>query len=66
VNVARRISTSVRSLGPPVVGFLEDAALIGGACLVAYGVWLMSPPWGFVVGGALLMAGSILKARGTV
>lgn len=46
--------------GPSV---LRDIAGLIGAGLVAYGAWLLAPAAGFIVGGALLLAGAWLHAR---
>jgi hypothetical protein len=43
---------------------LETAALLAGAALLAYGSWRIYQPAGFIVGGLLLIAGTILRARG--
>lgn len=40
-----------------------DALLIGGACLVAHGAWLVYEPAGFIVGGSMLMAVGWLLSR---
>lgn len=66
MNIARHISRSIRSLAPALGGFLEDCALIGGAALIAFGVWEIYAPAGPITAGVLLIAGTILKARGTV
>ena len=42
---------------------LADLAGIAGAGLSAYGAWLIYPPAGFIVGGALLIAGACLLSR---
>lgn len=66
MTIARRITAALRTLGPPLGGLLEDLTLISGGALIAYGVWQIHHPSGFITAGALLIAGSILKARGTV
>jgi len=43
---------------------LRDMAVLGGAGLVAYGAHEIYAPLGFISGGALLIAGAILEARG--
>lgn len=42
----------------------RDAAGLAGAGLIAYGAWLVYAPAGFIAGGALLIAGALLLARG--
>jgi len=42
---------------------LTDVVGIAGAALLAYGAWLIYRPLGFLVAGALLLAGSLLLAR---
>lgn len=64
MTIARR--PSLRFLGPLLGDLMEDLALIGGAALIAYGVWGIYRPAGFIAAGILLIGGSILKARGTV
>jgi hypothetical protein len=38
---------------------LTGLAAVG---LIAYGVWVINPPFGFITGGILLLAGTILLA----
>lgn len=45
----------------PAIG--REAVGFAGCGLVAYGAWLVYPPAGFVVAGALLIAGAILWPR---
>jgi hypothetical protein len=59
--IAKHIGTAIRLVGP---GFIETILLIAGAGLVAYGAWQAYPPAGPIVGGVLLIAGVILRARG--
>jgi hypothetical protein len=42
----------------------RDLAGVAGAACVAYGAWLVYHPAGFIVGGALLVAGTVLFERG--
>lgn len=42
---------------------IADLAGLIGAGLSAYGCWLVFPPAGFIVGGALLIAGACLLSR---
>jgi hypothetical protein len=43
---------------------LPDALIVGGAAALAYGAWVIYVPAGYLVGGALAMAGGVLLARG--
>lgn len=57
MSVAGRIGANVvGALG----SFIQDCGMIAGAASVAYGAWLCYPPAGFIVGGALAIAGTIL------
>jgi hypothetical protein len=42
---------------------LRDVLGLAGAALAAYGAWLIYAPAGYILGGALLLAGSLLSAR---
>lgn len=44
--------------------YVRDAIGVCGAALVAYGSWMVYEPAGFIVGGALLLVGAVLHARG--
>lgn len=44
-------------------GLACDAAGYAGAGAIAYGAWLIYPPAGFLVGGALLIVGALLYGR---
>lgn len=45
----------------PVI--VRDVAGLLGAALLAYGARLIYPPAGYIVGGLLLLAGSLFLAR---
>lgn len=62
--VAQHIGTALRALGPPLGAALETLALLAGAGLIAYGAFEVYKPAGPIVGGVLLIAGVILRARG--
>jgi len=62
--VAKHIGTALRALGPPMGALVETLSLLGGAALVAYGAFEIYRPAGPIVGGVLLIAGVILRARG--
>ena len=42
---------------------IPDVLAVAGAGLVSYGAWLVFAPAGYIVGGVLLITGSILAAR---
>lgn len=42
---------------------IADLAGIAGAGLLSYGSWLSYEPAGFIVGGALLLAGALRYSR---
>jgi hypothetical protein len=42
---------------------IRDLVGIAGAGSVAYGAWLLHPAAGFIVGGALALAGAIAQGR---
>lgn len=62
--IAVRIGAALRALGAPLGALVETALLLCGAALIAYGAWKAYPPAGPIVGGVLLIAGVILRARG--
>lgn len=62
--IAKHIGSALRTLGPPMGALLEALLLLLGAALIAYGAWRAYPPAGPIVGGILLIAGVILRARG--
>ena len=47
-----------------IPGMLRDVVGLCGACLVSYGAWLIYPPAGFIVGGVLLIVGTLVLAVG--
>jgi len=53
----------LRAIARAVPHVLVDACGFVGAGSIAYGAWLIYVPAGFLVGGALLMALSILFGR---
>jgi hypothetical protein len=62
--VAKHIGSALRALGPPMGALLETLLLLAGAALISYGAWEAWKPAGPIVGGILLIAGVILRARG--
>lgn len=63
--IARALSSALRSAAPGIAAVIEAVALLGGAALVAYGAWQVYPPAGPITAGVLLIAGTILRARGS-
>lgn len=45
-------------------GMIPDALMVGGAAAVSYGASMIYLPAGWIVGGALAIAGGALAARG--
>lgn len=56
-SVLRAITRHLKAVAP-------DAMLVCGALAFAYGAWLVCPAAGFMTGGALLILGGYLTARG--
>ena len=54
----------MRTLRAALPTLLRDAFGLSGAGLCAYGASLIYVPAGFIVGGALLLAGAVLMAKG--
>jgi len=50
------------ALANTVPALVRDIAGVAGVALVSYGAWLAWQPAGFMVGGALLIAGALLTA----
>jgi hypothetical protein len=42
---------------------LRDIAGLAAVAAISYGAWLAWPPAGYMVGGALVLAGALLSAR---
>lgn len=63
--IAKHIGIALRSVAPALAALLESGLLLFGAALVAYGAWEAYRPAGPIVGGVLLIAGVILRARGS-
>jgi len=63
--IAKHIGAAVRALGPALGNAFEAGLLLAGAGLISYGAWEAYRPAGPIVGGVLLIAGVILRARGS-
>lgn len=63
--IGRHIATAIRVLGPALGALTEATLLFTGVGLVSYGAWEAYRPAGPIVGGALLIAGILLRARGS-
>lgn len=62
--IAKHIGAALRAIAPAVGSLLELVALLAGAALIAFGAWQAYAPAGPMVGGVLLIAGVLLRARG--
>lgn len=62
--IAKHISAAIRAMGPGLGALTEGALLLAGAGLIAYGAFEVYRPAGSIIGGILLIAGVILRARG--
>jgi hypothetical protein len=62
--IASRIAAAARAAGPAIGALLEAVVLLAAVGAIAYGAWQAYPPAGPVVGGALVLVGVILRARG--
>lgn len=59
----KKIGSGLAKIGAAVPAVLLDAAGLAGAGLIGYGAWLIYPPAGFITGGTLILAGTLLMAR---
>lgn len=62
--ITKHIGAAMRALGPWLAALTEAGLLLLGAALIAFGAWEAWKPAGPIVGGILLIAGVILRARG--
>jgi hypothetical protein len=51
-----------KAVAASVPAFVRDMLGLAGAGLIAYGFYLINPPYGYIAGGVLLLLGSILSA----
>jgi uncharacterized RDD family membrane protein YckC len=58
-----RLRKALASAARRVPHVIADGLGFAGACAIAYGAWLIYAPAGFLVGGVLLMALSMLIGR---
>lgn len=63
--IAKHISAALRAISPALAALLEAALLLAGGAAIAYGAWEVYRPAGPITGGVLLIAGVILRARGS-
>lgn len=61
---AKHLNAAIRALAPALAALLEVSLLLAGATSIAFGAWEAYRPAGPIVGGVLLIAGVILRARG--
>lgn len=57
--MVRKTGPLIREHGPIV---LRDLAGLAGAGVIAYGAWSIYPPAGWIAGGILMLAASLLLA----
>ena len=60
----KQLAAAVRAIAMVVPGLARDLAGLCGVGLVSYGAWLIYPPAGFIIGGILLIVGTLLIALG--
>ena len=58
-SITERLGAAASAIG----GWFPDLLIAGGAVGVAYGAWLVYQPAGFIVGGALALAGGLRMTR---
>lgn len=58
------LGAALRVVAVALPALLRDLAGLCGVGLVSYGAWLVYPPAGFIVGGAMLIVGALLLALG--
>lgn len=63
-QVLQTLQRSAVAACTSLVNAAPDGLLLGGAAAISYGVWSIYAPAGWIVGGALLIAGGVLMARG--
>jgi len=58
--------SEIQTFGARFKGFVSDACIVVGASSITYAAWLIAVPFGYAVGGILLIIGGIIagiKAR---
>lgn len=58
------LGSALRVVAVAMPGLMRDVAGLCGVGLVSYGAWLIYPPAGFIVGGAMLIVGALMLALG--
>lgn len=58
------LGAALRVVAVAMPGLMRDVAGLCGVGLVSYGAWLIYPPAGFIVGGAMLIVGALMLALG--
>jgi hypothetical protein len=61
-----KVLSALKTARAAVVSNVPDALLLAGAGSLSYGAWLIYPPAGFLVAGALLLAAGVLASRAKV
>jgi hypothetical protein len=59
----KKIGSGLAKVGAAIPEFTLNLVGFAGAGLIAYGAWLVYPPAGFIAGGVLVLAGSLLIAK---
>ncbi|HWY14421.1 MAG TPA: hypothetical protein VNX86_04685 [Rhizomicrobium sp.] len=57
-TIAAGIARATRVFGG---GAFRDVLVLAGAASIAYGTWMYAHPLGFIVGGALVIAGAVAQ-----
>lgn len=59
-DVAASIARVLKVFGTGIGSATRNLCVLGGAGSIAYGAWMIYEPAGFIVGGILLIAGSVV------
>lgn len=57
------LRSGLHAIARAVPKLLRDLVGLGAVASISYGAWMAWPPAGFMVGGALVLAGVLLSAR---
>lgn len=59
----KRIAGALGAIGAGAPIVIRDLTGLASVAMIAYGAWLIAPAAGFIVGGSLLLAGTLLISR---
>jgi hypothetical protein len=59
----KKIGSGLAAVGAALPSLLLDLVGLAGAAAIGYGAWMIYAPAGFITGGCLLLAGTLLVAR---